>query len=234
MKKCRKCNQPAAPGKASCAECLEQRRLQEKQRRQELIAEGKCPRCRVELDVTGKRLCSTCLNRSKANGRARRAAFKKRGECAECRAPTQRKRCSACQAVAVKLEKERRGRLNDQGKCVWCSTDRDTSDGMLCSSCYFKSTARSWLGGAHRAGELKQLIEAQGFECPYSGRTLELGKNASLDHKTPRSRGGSSEIENLHWVDHDINRHKSDATHDEFIALCRLVVSRADGLDKSE
>ena len=92
-----------------------------------------------------------------------------------------------------------------------------------------KSSARTWLGDSKRHVDLKQMLESQGYKCVYTGRRLEIGGNASIDHKIPRSRGGEDVIENLQWVDWQVNRAKTDMTHDEFIVMCRLIVRRADG-----
>lgn len=74
--------------------------------------------------------------------------------------------------------------------------------------------------------QLMALFFAQGTRCAYTGVYLVPGKNAGLDHMTPASRGGSWAIDNLQWVDQRINVMKSDSTHDEFVATCKLIASR--------
>jgi 5-methylcytosine-specific restriction endonuclease McrA len=54
------------------------------------------------------------------------------------------------------------------------------------------------------------------------------GDTASPDHKVPLSRGGSSSLENIQWVNYQVNRMKNDMTHDEFLAMCQLVLDHAD------
>jgi 5-methylcytosine-specific restriction endonuclease McrA len=68
------------------------------------------------------------------------------------------------------------------------------------------------------------MLEQQGFRCSYSGLPLKIGVNAQVDHKVPRSRGGTNNVENLHWVDGQVNRMKTDFTHEEFLAMCTTVV----------
>jgi hypothetical protein len=53
-----------------------------------------------------------------------------------------------------------------------------------------------------------------------------VGQNASLDHKLPISRGGENEPGNIRWVDISVNSMKNDKTHEEFIAICRMVALR--------
>jgi 5-methylcytosine-specific restriction endonuclease McrA len=74
--------------------------------------------------------------------------------------------------------------------------------------------------------ELRDLLEQQGGRCAYSGELLILGQNMSLDHKTPRSRGGGNELSNLQWVTWRINLMKNDLTHEEFLRMCALVVMK--------
>jgi hypothetical protein len=54
--------------------------------------------------------------------------------------------------------------------------------------------------------------------CAYTGK--RLGRDAQVDHKTPVSRGGLNDRDNLHWVTPAANFVKRAKTHDEFVALC--------------
>ncbi|MFX5522449.1 HNH endonuclease signature motif containing protein, partial [Acinetobacter baumannii] len=67
--------------------------------------------------------------------------------------------------------------------------------------------------------ELRDLLQKQEFKCPYTGDTIVIGENASLDHITPSSRGGQSTIDNLQWVTATVNNAKRDLNHDEFVEL---------------
>jgi len=225
MRKCRKCSREAAPGKASCGVCLERKRQQNKRVRQKRIDSNHCSNCGSTCDVVGRKMCSICHTTSRTNAAEHRNKRRDNLECVSCGAQTKRKLCDRCQAKKVKSEKQRRDRLRAEGKCVWCSSLIDT-DGSLCQYCCIKGAARAWLGGADQTDVLKDLLEAQGSLCPYTGRKLVPGKNASIDHKVPRSRGGEDKVENLQWVDGEVNRAKTSMPHDEFIALCHLVASR--------
>jgi CRISPR/Cas system Type II protein with McrA/HNH and RuvC-like nuclease domain len=72
--------------------------------------------------------------------------------------------------------------------------------------------------------QIQELLIAQNFQCAYSGKSLEMGSDATLDHKIPRSRGGSDDIGNLQWVSRRVNQMKTDFTHDEFIRACEVIV----------
>lgn len=75
-----------------------------------------------------------------------------------------------------------------------------------------------------KAGDLRQMVERQGFRCAYSGREL-TPETASVDHVIPVSRGGSLGIENLAIVHEEINTAKSSMTLEEFVQVCRDVVA---------
>jgi 5-methylcytosine-specific restriction endonuclease McrA len=85
------------------------------------------------------------------------------------------------------------------------------------------TAARRWLGSASLWPQLDDLLQNQNGLCAYTGTPLVLGHNASLDHKIPRSRGGEDRIENVQWVTWDVNRSKTDMTHEEFVAMCHVV-----------
>jgi 5-methylcytosine-specific restriction endonuclease McrA len=66
----------------------------------------------------------------------------------------------------------------------------------------------------------------QGGICPYTGKILSLGKDASVDHIVPKSRGGSTELSNLQWVYYQVNFMKGDMFHEEFLELIGLIKLR--------
>jgi len=75
-----------------------------------------------------------------------------------------------------------------------------------------------------------QLVEAQGYRCAMTGRSLSP-ETASLDHIVPVRLGGGHVVENVQVLHKDVNRAKSTLTNDEFIRLCRDVVSHTAGQD---
>ena len=72
--------------------------------------------------------------------------------------------------------------------------------------------------------QLMEKLESQSFRCGLSGREL-APETATLDHIVPVSEGGTDEIHNLWWIHVDLNRCKGTLPLDEFIALCRSVVT---------
>jgi 5-methylcytosine-specific restriction endonuclease McrA len=70
---------------------------------------------------------------------------------------------------------------------------------------------------------IKSKWDDQNGKCALTCETLIPGTNASLDHIIPKSKGGTSAIDNLQWVLTSINSGKHDLTQEEFIRLCRLV-----------
>jgi 5-methylcytosine-specific restriction endonuclease McrA len=111
------------------------------------------------------------------------------------------------------------------GLCQNCT--RQAVPGLVtCEKHLLRALARKHLGAGRRWPELLALLDAQDRLCPYTGETLQIGANASIDHIVPRSRGGAEHIDNLHWVSADVNRAKAALMHDEFVALCLVIVAR--------
>jgi 5-methylcytosine-specific restriction endonuclease McrA len=114
------------------------------------------------------------------------------------------------------------------GLCTHCSNP--ATIGNYCERHWFgaraSETARGTSGDA-----IRKLLINQNYTCPYSGDMLIPGKNASLDHKIPKSRGGTHTVANLQWITLVVNRAKSDLSDAEFIEMCRKVVSKRDTLN---
>jgi 5-methylcytosine-specific restriction endonuclease McrA len=110
--------------------------------------------------------------------------------------------------------------------CLRCGAPADPirETDLICLRCWFVHMARKATGSNRNGPVLQALWDAQHGRCAYTGAALVPGVNASLDHKLPRTRGGSSERENLQWVTTRINSMKNNLTHDEFVSLCRLIV----------
>ena len=78
-------------------------------------------------------------------------------------------------------------------------------------------------GGVATSAELYELVQAQEYKCALSGACIKDPNNASLDHKTPISKGGKNNIENLQWLLSEINLMKGSLENDRFVELCCMV-----------
>lgn len=72
--------------------------------------------------------------------------------------------------------------------------------------------------------QLAAILKRQGHRCFLSGRPL-TPSNVSVDHLVPLSRGGSQDASNLRLVTRGANQAKSNLLLEEFVELCRDVVS---------
>lgn len=68
--------------------------------------------------------------------------------------------------------------------------------------------------------DLWELYNAQDRRCVYSGIHLDHGRNASLD-RIDNTKGYT--VDNIQWVDKNINRMKSDFGEEAFINFCHRV-----------
>lgn len=113
-------------------------------------------------------------------------------------------------------------------RCVRCSSP-ETVNSVVCRDCWFRDKASHHLGSTSRVFELLDLWEQQDGKCFYSGEPLTPGENASIDHQTPKSRGGEDDIANYKWVSHRVNLMKTDMTHPEFISFCKHIIEYMGG-----
>ena len=118
-----------------------------------------------------------------------------------------------------------------KGLCYSCSSPPVAGTASWCEKHWLIQLSwRSGLRGRGSGGRLKALLVGQRYRCPYTGRKLVIGKNASIDHINPRSKfpGLIGKITNLEWVDQDVNRAKRAMSRAEFISICREVARMAD------
>jgi len=73
-----------------------------------------------------------------------------------------------------------------------------------------------------------RLLQRQEYRCAMTGRDL-TPQTAALDHIVPIRCGGKHVIENAQVLHKDVNRAKGSLTKEQFVALCREVVTWIDG-----
>lgn len=116
-----------------------------------------------------------------------------------------------------------------RGLCYSCENPPVQGTSSWCEKHWL--TQAAWRAGLRGKGswkKIKLLLELQNYICPYTGKKLVIGVNASVDHKLPRSKYPDlvGDISNYEWVDEDVNRAKRAMTKDEFISMCRLISGR--------
>ena len=127
--------------------------------------------------------------------------------------PGKQKRCSACSASLVPLENWRASDVRSAHyRCRLC---RKKQENRKKRSPFSKRTGRLRGVGKATAVQLRALYEKQGGKCAFSGLPLSVG-TTSLDHKTPKARGGADSIDNLQFLHRSINGMKHDMTMEEF------------------
>lgn len=228
---CTRCGKNTVNGlSTSCSDCQRRDREAYRIRKNELQSKGLCTNC-GQRHLHTKSLCEICLTVT----RERKSRLVSQGRCADCGRTHDGKtsRCLDCYTTKKRANDAYIERRTKQGRCVVCGTEDSVVPATLatrphCESCCFKRTAHNATGKWSQGPLLRELFEKQGRRCAYTGRPLELGVNASLDHKLPRSSHPElrADPNNLHWVDASINSMKHDMTHDEFLSIC-AEVSRA-------
>lgn len=170
--------------------------------------------------------------------RARHVRLKQQGLCVEgCGRPgriadgTQRSRCTLCHEKKARHTRERMAAKATRNECQHCSAQAvqgitkcrmHVIDGVVRSLEY---KHKSYIAETRTASVavLQKLWEDQEGRCAITGQPLSFGQNVSLDHDIPLSRGGSSALENLQWVDQRVNNAKGTMTTEEFKAWIKQV-----------
>ena len=125
-----------------------------------------------------------------------------------------------------KNQRESMGRRLSAGKCQYCKNNR--LEGLRsCKNHWFSDLSKARFGTTKYRLQLMELADAQDYKCAYTGEILTPGKNMSLDHKFPCSRFPilAKDMSNIQFVTKQINRMKTDMTHDEFLFMCQMVVN---------
>jgi hypothetical protein len=73
---------------------------------------------------------------------------------------------------------------------------------------------------------VQRIARRDGWECHYCGCALGWGHESvarpEIEHKTPRSAGGSNRLDNLVLACSDCNRRKGTKLYDDFLAEMRI------------
>lgn len=120
---------------------------------------------------------------------------------------------------------KRDARKKASGECRQCSNLLFLESKLYCEKHWYENVAYKNLDDKLKGVEIKALAVGQKFICPYTKITLIPTINMSLDHKIPKSKGGSNDITNLQWIESNINYMKWDLTESEFIRLAKLIAS---------
>jgi 5-methylcytosine-specific restriction endonuclease McrA len=134
-------------------------------------------------------------------------------------------KCVECRRHESEVKKRWYAKKKTSGECLKCKQPATVK--MYCAEHWFVIIVRAGFKNIELVEPLKALLEKQNHQCALTGRKLQIGINASIDHIIPRSKGGKDTIDNLQWVDLDVNFSKSDLSQDEFINLAKEIVEHA-------
>jgi hypothetical protein len=215
--KCINCQMGVAFGCKHCVKCLDKAKQRSALRYRQMKLDRRCKGCSERVGDTKGIYCPQCREAKKTTAKTRKAA----GFCVTCgKAPALRgTQCSGCRTAAIENTRIRKEERLARGCCAYCDEPRISSS--LCQKHYLQFASKTHFRTIKRHEELAALFDAQQGICPYSGRKLTLGVDASIDHAIPKSRGGSMDIENLQWVQYQVNFMKGDMLDEELFDLVR-------------
>lgn len=188
---------------------------------------GLCPYC-GDTPLPEKTKCAKCTEKFVEYKKTSISKMSK-SQCKTCggKRDDKYKTCSACRDRI----KEWRDKHKDSGNCDRCGAEPIPGNAR-CLTCYLKGTSQQTFGTVSLHSELLDLFNMQEGRCPYSGLKLTLGINTSLDHKVPKSKGGTDEFENLQWTHKLVNQMKWDTNEGEFLEMVMNIASHRKSLDQ--
>ena len=191
---CSKCGRPREQESATqCNACIEKGKSRWHKRTERLRALGLCTKCGGERDREDRAYCASCRAKTNERVRLHRLKYPQR------RQPTYSRY------------------KYPSGLCRSCGKAQEV--GCVCLACWFKRKATTATGTTADAGAVEKLLNRQKHRCPYSGRRLFPGINASIDHIVPLSEGGGRSLDNVQWLDTSVNVAKNSLSEKEFLAL---------------
>lgn len=198
-----------------------------KERAITLRAAGLCKDCKSPA-APGKSRCERCLKRGNEREKIRysekRVILSASGICVVCEInnTSGSLSCKSCISRIVDSGRERQRRRKSSGICRICGK-RTATHGLSCNQCWYRCMSVKVFGTVHMHERLRELWDAQGGICRYTGEVLIQSETASIDHIIPKSRGGTNDMDNLQWVSKKINSMKSSMTHEEFCEVIRRI-----------
>ncbi len=223
---------PAFVAGGRCQECVKLARQRAARKETAYKQQGRCKLCGLPSD-DGYKVCSPCRRKRLKYDVALRERYEQRNVCTACGRPKEvaGKMCELCRKKRKNHYQKRSQWCIDNGLCYECPVGQEKKalalgKRPLCFDCWLEASAKNRTGDPANAAILLRLWDQQNGRCAYTGVELIPGMNASVDHKVPVTRGGGNEESNLHWVEFRVNTMKYNQTHEEFLATCRLVVSR--------
>lgn len=207
------------------------------------IANGLCVDCGESRRSDGTTTrCRSCAKTASQRATARSAKLREQRrfnrlcircgtgspDSSEC-APCASKRRGYVAKLYVASIRPKQSRHKEAGLCRLCGRDR-LGTASLCRPHYAGALTKRYGVKRRDALALVQRLESDGFLCAYTGWAIVPGETASLDHVVPRSIAPERNCDpaNLVWCHADINRMKGDMTGEQFLAVCRLLVQRAE------
>lgn len=232
MKKCHRCGKPTESSR--CESCVKIQSDTYKRVRKDRSSSGFCVTC-GETPEKDKKSCLTCLLNNKARNQKMRLKRFNNNLCTYCGKDVPDKDfrcCRSCLDKCEKLVETIRTELIAKGICTCCrknkylnSMEGRSSKYRFCLECYMKHCSTTYMGSSKHYKELLNKLEQQNYICPYSGETIIVGDNSSIDHILPGSRFPElkKDIKNLQWVSFLVNKMKFNQTEEEFKILIKKI-----------
>jgi len=245
FKKCRGCGNNSHP-KSLCQSCRLKYSETARQKYKERLENGLCTICGEKKDSKCT-TCSICRDKKANEQRVRTDERFIEGTCIVFDCKNQRlinnKFCENHRVKKLEQQHRRGSKLSENGLCTLCGKEpflecfkNKTVKNKLCLEHFLKQRANTRFHNTDLWINLLDKLKEQNYKCFYTGETLVLGINDSVDHILAASRFPEKKYDmtNVRWVSRDINWMKDNHTDEEFMDLVEKIYKYRKGMGKEE
>lgn len=203
-----------------CSKCKEEKELLEFSRLNRHCYRKVCDSCRK---ITSK-ICSLCKEEKELSNFGKHTKGYYRSVCNPCRG-IQAKEYSKSGKQKKSRDKRNIKRVRDDTCCL--CINQKTAFSRYCLFHWVQRLVKKNMNEKNNDELVQNLLDKFNLNegtCFYSGVKILPGLTASIDHRIPKSKGGTNDITNLEWVHMGINTLKGNFTEKEFISKCAPIL----------
>ena len=200
---------------------------------QKRIENGLCKDCGQSRDgSTSTVKCKECQQKSSIKASERKKRLREEwklegsGKCHSCGSKSNFDSCLKCRESSKNYKPKTKRVRKPKNKIGVCSRCSKSAMKNRCKTCWTKDLLRKHGIEVNLWETLWKKLEDQKFKCFYTGIEIIPEENASLDHVTPKVKGGTNDLSNLVWCDRKINSFKNDNDYQSLMMICQLILSQ--------
>lgn len=229
-----------------CRFCTLKQNEKTRQKYKERFENGLCVSCGEKRD-SQLTLCLVCRDKQNGQQKVRLDGRFIDGRCSVFDCKNQRlinnKCCEIHRIKRLEQQHKRAIKLVGDGLCTLCGKEpflecfkNKKVINKLCLEHYLKQRANVRFHNTGLWINLLEKLKEQNYKCFYTGQTITLGVDDSIDHilATSRFPEKKDDVANIQWVSRDVNWMKDNFTHEEFMNLIEKIYKYRKEMEKGK